>query len=73
MDVTKADTGRGSVVTGRATQQPKRIFGCEIHFKHDFPPDIESINQKLQIKKFIVGGIRFTCRFRIIDGLNRER
>ena len=33
-----------------ATQQPKRIFGYEMHFQHDLPHDMESINQKIQLK-----------------------
>ena len=33
-----------------ATQQLKRIFGYEIHFKHDLPHGMESINQKIQLK-----------------------
>ena len=33
-----------------ATQEPKRIFGYEIHFKRDLPRDVESINQKAQLK-----------------------
>ena len=36
--------------SGIGTQQPKRIFGYEILFKHDLPHDIESINQKIQLK-----------------------
>ena len=33
-----------------ATEQLKRIFGHEIHSKHDLSHDMESINQKIQLK-----------------------
>ena len=32
--------------------QPERIFGYEIHFKHDLPHDVESISKKIALKKY---------------------
>ena len=46
----QAGTGRGSRGREGATHQLKRIFGYEIHFKRDLPRDVESINQKAQLK-----------------------
>ena len=41
--------GRTFLAKPGHTFLPKRIFGCEIHFKHALPHDIESTNQKLQL------------------------
>ena len=40
----------GSGGTGRGHPANDAIFCYEIHFKHDLPHDIESINQIIQLK-----------------------
>ena len=41
--------GRTFLAKPGHTFLPKRIFGCEIHYSHTLPNDIESTNQKLQL------------------------